>query len=149
MLDNDRWYQRGVTDRFVIYFYLLTLTSRYLSVVSTWFEIMSSPFMTFTFKTFPKHRATQFWDFLPERLKSWSVSILKRYQKIWFFLTFSNKLFLFCLKLNFMWEMLSFELLHIEIIQKIQILKISLIFSNFSVDLVFANFLRSYQRNEF
>ena len=93
--------------------------------------------MTFTFKTFPKHRATQFWNFLPERLKSWSVSILKRYQKIWFFLTFSNKLFLFCLKLNSMWKMLSFELWHIEIVQKIQILKISLIFSNFSVNFQF------------
>ena len=34
--------------------------SRYRSAISTRFEITSSPLVTFNFKTFPKHRQTQF-----------------------------------------------------------------------------------------
>lgn len=44
----------------------LTLASRYWSAVSTGFEITSSPLVTYIFKTFSKHRGTQFWNFLPE-----------------------------------------------------------------------------------
>ena len=39
--------------------------------------------------------------------------------------------------MNSMWKMRFFEVLHVEIAQKLQILKISTIFSNFSVDFQF------------
>ena len=73
---------------------LLFHLSRYWSTIS-WFEIMSSPLVTFIFKTLPKHRATQFWNFLPEILKICNqrqlVSInfeKKKSNKIWFFQIF-------------------------------------------------------------
>ena len=37
-----------------------TPLGRYASAISRPFEIMSSPLVTFNFKTFPKHRQTQF-----------------------------------------------------------------------------------------
>ena len=39
-------------------------SSSYWSTISTQFEIMSSSLVTFNFKTFPKHRQTQFLNFL-------------------------------------------------------------------------------------
>ena len=85
--------------------------SRYRSTVSMWFEIMSSPLMTFIFKTFPKHRAIQSWNFLPEIWKLCnlrqleSIDFQNKTKKCDFSTFFKNKSFFFCLKLNSMWKM--------------------------------------------
>ena len=62
----------------------------------------------------------------------WSASVLtKKSEKFDFFKKFSNKSYFFSVKLNSMRKMLSFEVLHVEIAQKLQNLEFSLIFSNF------------------
>ena len=63
---------------------------------------------------------------------------VKKSKEFNFFKFFSNISYFFCLKLNSMWKMRFFEALHVEIAQKLQIFKISLIFSNFLVDLQFS-----------
>ena len=69
----------------------------------------------------------------------WSASILtKKSEKFDFFNFSSNKSYFFYVKLNSMWKMLSFEVLHVEIAQKLQILEFSLIFSNFLIDFQFS-----------
>ena len=89
--------------------------SRYRSAISTWFEIMSSPLVTFNFKTFPKHRRTQFLNFLAQIWETgvWrqevSINFEKKKNKFDFFNFSWNKSYFFCLKLNSMWKMLSFE----------------------------------------
>ena len=118
--------------------------SRYWSALSTWFEIMSSPLVTFNFKMFPKHRLTQISNFLAQiretrgQRQVVSIDFDKKIEKIWFFQFFFKQIIYFCLKLNSMWKMRFFEVLHVEIAQKLQILKISLIFSNFPVNIWFS-----------
>ena len=47
-----------------------------------------------------------------------------------------------------MWKMLSLEVLHVEIAQKLQILEISLIFSHFLMDFQFSPiFLVIFEKN--
>ena len=117
---------------------------------------MSFPLVTFNFKTLSKQ--VSFYISM-HKLKKWafedkrSVSILrKKNEKIWFFSIFldffeTNHTFL-CLKLNSMWKMLSLEVLHVEIAQKLQNLEISLIFSHFLMDFQFSPiFLVIFEKN--
>ena len=61
----------------------------------------------------------------------WSASTLtKKSENFDFFTLFSNKSYFFCKKLNSMRKMFSFEVLHVEIAQKLQNLEFSLFFSN-------------------
>ena len=118
--------------------------SRYRSAISTRFEITSSPLVTFNFKTFPKHRRTQFLNFLAQIWETpvWrqevSVDFEKKNWKNDFFNFSWNKSYFFCLKLNSMWKMLSLEVLHVEIAQKLRNLEISLIFCHFLMDFQFS-----------
>ena len=128
--------------------------SRYRSAISTWFEIMSSPLVTFNFKTFPKHRRTQFLNFLAQiwETRVWrqevSADFEKKMKKFDFFNFSWNKSYFFCLKLNSMWKMLSLEVLHVEIAQKLQNLEILLIFSHFLMDFQFSPiFLVIFEKN--
>ena len=99
---------------------------RYLSTISKRFEIMSSYLKTFNFITFPKHRLTQFSKFFAKisKICNWrqqvSMGFTKKRKKKYFFNVSSNKSYFFCLKLNSMWKILSFEVLHVEIAQKLQ-----------------------------
>ena len=101
---------------------------------------MSSPLVTFNFKTFPKHRQTQFLNFLAQIWETgiWrqevSIDFEKKKKKFDFFNFSWNKSNFFCLKFNSMWKMLSLDILHVEIAQKLQNLEISLIFSHFLMD---------------
>ena len=68
---------------------------------------MSSPLVTFIFKTFPKQRITQFWNFLPEIWKVCnqrqlvSIDFEKKIKKIKFLNFFFSKIFLTsCLRLQ-------------------------------------------------
>ena len=71
----------------------------------------------------------------------WSASVLKKKsEKFDFFKIFSYELYFFSVKLNSMRKMLSFEVLHVEIAQKLQNLEFSLIFNNFLKDLEFSPF---------
>ena len=65
----------------------------------------------------------------------------KNLKNLNFLLFFSNKPYFFCLKMNSMWKMRFFEVLHVDIAQKLQILKILTIFSDFSVEFQFSLFL--------
>ena len=68
--------------------------STYWSTISTQFEIRSSPLVTFNFKTLPKHRLTQFWNFLAQiwekcdRRQVVRIGFDKKIGKIWFFSIF-------------------------------------------------------------
>ena len=81
--------------------------SRYWSAISTWFEIMSSPLVTFNFKTFPKHMRTQFLNFLSQIWETgvWrqevSVDFEKKNEKIWFFQFFLKQIILFLFEIEF------------------------------------------------
>ena len=88
---------------------LLEPPCRYWSNVSTWFEIMSSPLVTYIFKTFPKDRATQFWKLLPQIWKNCNqrqlVSI--NFEKYW-----KNLIFCFFFPINhtfFVWKWILCE----------------------------------------
>ena len=92
------------------------------SALSTWIEIMSSPLVTFNFKTFPKHRSTQFsivmaqiWEMLWRPMVS--INYDKKSKRFDFFNFFSNKSYLFCLKLSSTLKMLSLEVFHVDIAQ--------------------------------
>ena len=115
---------------------------------------MSSPLVTFNFKTFPKHRRSQFLNFLVQiwETRVWrqevSVDFEKKMKKFDFFNFSWNKSYFFCLKLNSMWKMLSLEVLHVEIAQKLQNLEILLIFSHFLMDFQFSPiFLVIFEKN--
>ena len=60
-----------------------------------------------------------------------SIDFEKKIEKLDFFNFSSYKSYFFCLKLNSMWKMLSLEVLHVEIAQKLQNLEILLISSHF------------------
>ena len=68
----------------------------------------------------------------------------KKCEKINFFNFSSNKWYFFSVKLISTWKMLSFEVLHVEITQKMQNLEFSLIFSNFLKDLQFSPFFCNF-----
>ena len=125
-----------------------------MSAISKWIEIMSSPLVTFNFKMFPKHRLTQISNFLaqirktPGRRQVVSINFDKKIEKNWFFQFFFKQIIYFCLKLNSMWKMLSLEVLHVEIAQKLRNLEISLIFSHFLMDFQFSPiFLVIFEKN--
>ena len=86
---------------------LLEPPSRYRSAISTRFEITSSPLVTFNFKTFPKHRRTQFLNFLAQiwETRVWrqevSVDFEKKNLKIWFFQFFLKQIILFLFEIEF------------------------------------------------
>ena len=87
-----------------------------------WTDIMSSPLVTFDFKTFPKHRSTQFsivmaqiWEMLWRPMVS--INYDKKSKRFDFFNFFSNKSYLFCLKLSSTLKMLSLEVFHVDIAQ--------------------------------
>ena len=67
-----------------------------------------------------------------------NISFEKKSEKFDFFKKFSNKSYFFSVKLNSMRKMLSFEVLHVEIAQKLQNLEFLLIFSNFLVGFQFS-----------
>ena len=72
----------------------------------------------------------------------------KNQKSLIFSIFFSNKSYFFCVILNSMIEMLSFEVLHVEIAQKLKNLEISLIFSNFLIDFEFSPiFLVIFEKN--
>ena len=76
-----------------------------------------------------------------------SIGFEKKIGKFDFFKKFSNKSYFFSVKLNSMRKMLSFEVLHVEIAQKLQNLEFSLIFSNFLVGFQFSPiFLRFLEK---
>ena len=81
--------------------------SRYRSAISTWFEIMSSPLVTFNFKMFPKHSWTQFLNFLAQiweirvRRQEVSIDFEKKNEKIWFFQFFLKQIILFLFEIEF------------------------------------------------
>ena len=101
---------------------------RYQSAISTQFEITSSPLVTFIFKTFPKNRATQFWKFLPQiwkicnRSQLVSINFEKKLKKFEFFAFFSNESYFFLFENEFYVKNAFFEVLHVDIAQKLQIL---------------------------
>ena len=69
----------------------------------------------------------------------WKASVLKKKsEKFDFFKQFSNKSYFFSVKLNLMKKMLSSEVLHVDIAQKLQNLEILLIFSKFLIDFQFS-----------
>ena len=78
--------------------------STYWSAVSTWFKIMSYPLVTFIFKTFPKHRKTRFWNFLPEiwKIQKSAWILKKKIEKIDFFFFFFQKNIVFLFENIFM-----------------------------------------------
>ena len=98
----------------------------------------------FTFKTFPKHRATQFWDSFAGNLTNWQSETTCQY-RIWkknfkksdFFTFFSNRSNFFAWKWILCENALS-ELLHVETAKKLKSLEISLIFSIFLIDFQFS-----------
>ena len=73
----------------------------------------------------------------------------KKSEKFDFFNFFSNKSYFFCVKLNSMRKMLSFEVLHVEIAQKLQNLEFSLIFSNFLVGFQFSPIFLQFLEKRF
>ena len=81
--------------------------SRYRSAISTRFEITSFPLVTFNFKTFPKHRRTQFLNFLAQIWETgvWrqevSIDFEKKNEKIWFFQFFLKQIILFLFEIEF------------------------------------------------
>ena len=116
---------------------------------------MSSPLVTFIFKTFPKNRATQFWNFFSQiwkicnRIQLVRKIFEKKILKFDFFAFFSNKSYFFCLKLNSMWKMRFFLGIACWLAQKLQILKISPIFSDFSLDFQFSLILGGVMEKKF
>ena len=76
-----------------------------------------------------------------------SIGFEKKLEKFDFFKYFSNKSYFFSVKLNSVRKILSFEVLHVEIAQKLQILEFSPIFSNFLIDFQFSPiFLRFLEK---
>ena len=64
-----------------------------------------------------------------------------------FFSLFWKSTIIFCLELNSVWKMLSFDVYYVDIDQKIQNLKILLVFSNFWVDFqIFAIFFNLWKK---
>ena len=104
---------------------------RYQSVISKWFEVTSSPMWCILkskpFQSIDKLSFEIFWHKCEKNAikDKWSELVLtKKSEKFDFFQFFSNKSYFFCVKLNSMIKMLSFEVLHVEIAQKLQNLKI-------------------------
>ena len=118
--------------------------SRYQSAISTRFEITSSPLVTFNFKSFPKHRPTQFLNFLAKIWETgvWrqevSTNFEKKKEKIWFFQFFLKQIILFLFEIEFYVKNAFFRGLHVEIAQKLQNLEISLIIGHFLMDFQFS-----------
>ena len=79
-----------------------------LSIISCCSEIMSSPLVTFNVKTLPKHRRSQFLNFLAQiwETRVWRQEVSFDFEKKNFKNDFSNfywnKSYFFCLKLNSM-----------------------------------------------
>ena len=78
-----------------------------------------------------------------------SIGFEKKSKKFDFFKKFSNKSYFFSVKLNSMRKMLSFEVLHVEIAQKLQILEFSPIFRNFLTDFQFLPIFLQFLEKKF
>ena len=119
---------------------------RYWSAISTWFEIMSSPLVTFNFKTFPKHRRTQFLNFLAQiwEMRVWrqevSIDFEKKKEKIWIFQFFLKQMILFLFEIEFYVKNAFFWGIEYWNGCKITKFGISLIFLGFWVDFYFSPF---------
>ena len=99
--------------------------------------------VTYIFKTFSKHRGTQCWNLLPEIWNIYnqrqlvSINFERKYKNFIFSCFLKDKSYFFVCETEFYVKNAFFEVLHINISQKLQIFNILLIFSNFSVDFQF------------
>ena len=113
---------------------------------------MSSLLVTFNFKTFPKHRWTQFLNLFAQiwGICNWrqqvSIDFHKKKWKFDFFQFFFKQIISFNRKLNSMWKMLSFDVKHVEMAQKLQNLEFLLIFLHYWLYFQFSPFF-SWKKN--